>query len=348
MIAPRDHKFSSQLAFNDMTSALQKQLEWCTIGIEINPLDYLNFMRPVVHLYYRSRVNRYLSRAIDNRYEDEDLQNKDKPKDRSVIGLAINSYLAEDPTTSAKEKVTNWKKFKDFAMAQIKLFILAGHDGTSTGAVFTFHLLSKHPASFTRIRAEHDAVFGDVATTASVLSSKPQLLNQIPFTIAVIKETLRLHPIVAALRSGQSGFSIAGPTGQQFPTEGCVVWGDHQGVHHNPEHWQYPYDFIPERWLVPEGDPLYPPKYAWRPFEHGPRNCIGQQLALTEIKIMLVLTVRELFISDAYREWDTLKGNPGDWSFNGDRAYMVRRGGGHPCDSYPCRASFIDEDKKKF
>ncbi|MCJ1428252.1 hypothetical protein MMC29_006160 [Sticta canariensis] len=133
-----------------------------------------------------------------------------------------------------------------------------------------------------------------------------------------------------------------------IPNRGCVVWGDHQGVHHNPKHWQYPYDFIPERWLVPEGDPLYPPKYAWRPFEHGPRNCIGQQLALTEIKIILVLTVRELLISDAYREWDTLKEIQGGWSFNGDRAYMVRRRGGHPCDSYPCSVSFVDEDKKKF
>ena len=345
IITPRDHKFNSQLAYNDLTSALRKQVEWCTIGIEINPLEYLNFIRPMVHLYNTCRMNRYLSRELNNRYKHA--QNEDKSKNKSVIDLALKSYLAENPTLSVKDKATSRKDFKDFAMAQIKLFIFAGHDTTSTGAIFTLHLLSKNPASLTRLRAEHDAVFGDVASTASVLCSKPQLLSQLPFTLAVIKESLRLHPTAAALRAGQSDFSLAGPTGQQFPTEGCLVWGDHQGVHHNPKNWPRPYDFIPERWLVSDSDPLYPPKYAWRPFERGPRSCIGQELALTEIKIMLVLIVREFFISDVYHEWDAMKKNPRHRNVNGERAYMVRRGGGHPSDFYPCKASFTDEGKKQ-
>lgn len=346
MIVPRDHKFNSQLAYNDLTSALRKQLEWCSIGIEINPLEYFNFMRPVVHLYNTYRMNRYLSRELDNRYEKA--QSNDKPKEKSVIDLAMNSYLAENPTASAKNEAASRKEFKGFAMAQIKLFIFAGHDTTSTGAIFTYHLLSKHPASLERLRAEHEAVFGDVATTASVLCSKPQLLSQLPFTLAVIKETLRLHPTAAALRAGQPSFSLVGSAGQQFPTEGCLVWGDHQGLHHNPEHWTRPYDFIPERWLASEGDPLHPShKFAWRPFERGPRSCIGQELALAEIKIMLVLTAREFFIADAYRDWDALRGNPPHWSLNGDRAYMIRRGGGHPSDFYPCKASFTEEGKKQ-
>lgn len=347
MFIPRDHKFNSQLAYNDLTSALRKQLEWCSIGIEINPLEYINIMRPVVHLYNAWRMNRYLSRELDRRYEN--VQSKDKPKDKSIIDLALNLYLAENPTASAKDLAASRNKFKEFAMAQIKVFIFAGHDTTSTGAIFTFHLLSKDPASLARVRAEHDAVFGDVAQTASLLCSKPQLLNQLPYTLAVIRESLRLHPTVAALRAGNPTFFLTGPTGQQFPTDGCLVWGDHQGLHHNPEHWPRPCEFIPDRWLVPEGDPLYPPKNAWRPFERGPRTCIGQELAVLEIKTMLVLTVREFFISDAYHEWDALKGNDsGRRNFNDDRAYMVRRGGGHPSDSYPCRATFTEEGKKLF
>lgn len=339
-----DHKFNSQLAYNDMTSALRKQVEWCTIGIEINPLEYLNFIRPMVHRYNTYRMNRFLSRELDNRYEN--VKNKDKPKDKSVIDLALNSYLAENPTVSAKDQSNDKNKFKDFAMAQIKLFIFAGHDTTSTGAIFTFHLLSKHPDSLARLRAEHDAVFGDVATTASVLCSKPHLLSQLPFTLAVIKESLRLHPTAAALRTGPPDFYLTGPSGRQFPTEDCLVWGDHQGVHHNPAHWPRPYDFVPERWLVPEGDPLYPPNNAWRPFDRGPRSCIGQELARTELKILLVLTVREFFISDMYHESDALKGNLKNWNVNGERAYMVRRGGGHPSDYYPCKATFTEEGKK--
>lgn len=345
MIVSRDHKFNSQLQYNDMTSALRKQLEWCSIGIEINPLETFNFLRPAVHRYNTYRMNRYLSRELDNRYEN--VQSIDKPQEKSVIDLALKAYLDENPTISAKNEASSRKKFKDMAMAQIKLFLFAGHDTTSTTAVFTFHLLSKHPDSLARLRAEHDAVFGDVAMTASLLISKPQLLGQLPFTLAVIKESLRLHAPAAALRAGRPNHFLVGTAGQQFPTDGCLVWGDHQGLHHNPQHWLRPCDFIPDRWLVPEGDPLYPPKNAWRPFERGPRNCIGQELARIEIKIMLVLTVRELFIADAYREWDALQGNSGNWSLNGDRAYMIRRGGGHPSEKYPCKATLIEEGQKQ-
>ncbi|MCJ1427413.1 hypothetical protein MMC29_005316 [Sticta canariensis] len=190
------------LAYNDLTSALRKQVECCTIGIEINPLEYFNFIRPIVHLYNTCRMNRYLSRELNHRYKHA--QNEDKWKNNSVIDLALKSYLAENPTLSVKDKVTSRKEFKDFAMAQIKLFIFAGRDTTSTGAILTLHLLSKNPASLTRLRAENYVVFGDVASTASVLCSKPQLLSQVPFTLAVIKETLRLHPTAAALRAPTS------------------------------------------------------------------------------------------------------------------------------------------------
>lgn len=294
-------------------------------------------------------MNRYLSRELGDHLEN--VQSKRKRREKSVVDLALRSYVAENSTSSADIKTTSRDEFRDFAMAQIKHSIFAGHDTTSTSAIFTFHLLFKHPDSLSRLRAEHDAIFGDVVTTASVLSSKPHLLSQLPFTLAVIKESLRMHPTVGVLRAGQSNFSLAGPTGQLFPTEGCLIWGDHQGVHHNPQHWPRPYDFIPERWLVPEGDQLYPPRHAWRPFEQGPRNCIGQELALTEIKVMLVLTVREFVISDAYHSWDALKGKWGPWSprdVNGERACLVSGGGGHPSDFYPCKASLTELGKMSF
>jgi sterigmatocystin biosynthesis cytochrome P450 monooxygenase len=211
-------------------------------------------------------------------------------------------------------------------MAQIKLFIFAGHDTTSAGTIFTYHLLAQHPDILSKVRAEHGHVFGpNVTDTASVLSSKPELLNRLPYTLAVIKESLRIYLAVAALRDGQPDFYISGDDDQRFLTNHCIVWGDHYGTHHNPCHWPQPDEFLPRRWLVPEGDPLYPPKNAWRPFEREPRNCIGQEVALTEIKVMLVLTIRQFNVRDAYEEFDVLKGNPKGWNVNGQRAYMMRR-----------------------
>lgn len=286
-------------------------------------------------------MNRYLSRELDARYSA--VQGQAEVKNKSVVDLALKSYLAENPSATGINA-----SFKDFAMAQIKLFIFAGHDTTSAGAIFTYHLLAQHPEILATVRAEHDDIFGsNVDVTASLLSSQPSLLNKLPYTLAVIKESLRIYPTVAALRDGQPDFFLSNDSGQRFPTNRCVVWGDHYGTHHNPHHWPRPRDFLPERWLVPEENELYPPKNAWRPFERGPRNCIGQELALTEIKVMLILTIREFDIKDAYQEFDETKKNPKDWNVNGQRAYMMRRGGGHPADYYPCKVTFArgEEDR---
>ncbi|MCJ1282012.1 hypothetical protein MMC26_001335 [Xylographa opegraphella] len=335
-----DHKFNSQTTYNDMTSALRNQLSWCTYGIEINPLEYINIIRPIVHWNNTRRMNRYISRELDSRYNSI----QEKAKSKSVIDLALKAYQAED--TANKSTTTMDATFKDFALSQVKLFIFAGHDTTSAGAVFVYHLLSKHPSALTCLRAEHDSVFGtDLGITASRLSSDPYLLNQLHYTLAVIKEALRLFPAVSAPRAGQPDFFLSDAEGRQYPTEHCLVWGNHFGVHHNPRHWPRVEEFLPERWLVPEGDPLYPTKNAWRPFERGPRNCVGQELALVEIKVMLALTIREFDIVDAYDEWDSQKGNPKGMNVNGERAYMIIRGGGHPADFYPCKVKVAAKGK---
>lgn len=45
--------------------------------------------------------------------------------------------------------------------------------------------------------------------------------------------------------------------------------------------------FVPERWLGSEDG--WFPAAAWRAFERGPRNCIGQALALIEARVVLTL-----------------------------------------------------------
>ncbi|TGO24313.1 hypothetical protein BPAE_0106g00180 [Botrytis paeoniae] len=236
-------------------------------------------------------MNRYLSRELDKRYRSikgTEIQKKDK----SIVDLALKAYLAENPSATGIDK-----SFQNFAMAQIKLFIFAGHDTTSAGVIFTYYLLSQHPNVLAKARAEHTKVLG-------------------------------------------ANIADAEDNGLRFPTERTIVWGDHYATHHNPAHWRRAEEFLPERWIVVKGHELYPPKNGWRPFERDPRNCIGQGVAMTEIKLMLALTFRDFDFIDAYEEYDVMKGNPKGLNVNGQRAYVMLRGGGHPADHYPCKVAF--------
>ncbi|KAF7882262.1 uncharacterized protein EAF01_011714 [Botrytis porri] len=226
----------------DIIGALRRQLLWCTTGMNINLLEYINISRPFLHAYNSYKMNRYLSRELDKRHRSikgAEIQKKEK----SIVDLALKAYLAENPSATGIDKT-----FQNFAMAQIKLFIFAGHDTTSAGAIFTYHLLSQHPNVLAKVRAEHTEVLGaNIADTESVIASKPQLLNQLTYTTAVIKESLRIYPTVAALRDGQSYFSLIGDNSLRFPTDRTIVWGDHYATHHNPAYWPRAEEFLPER-----------------------------------------------------------------------------------------------------
>lgn len=340
-----DHKFGCQRRDNVMVTALQRQIRWSTFSIDPNPLEQVNVLRPLVHWYNTHMMNLYLSRQLDMRYSNVQLETI---KGKSMVDLALKSHVSNSPSTGKATSATSPvidAEFKELLMSQIKVFLLAGHDTTSASAVYMYHLLAKHPSILALVQEEHLSVFGpNTAALPTILASNPYTLNEIPVTLAVIKETLRLFAPAATVRAGQPDFFLFGSDGKTlFPTEKCLVWSNHYGLHRNPRYWVRPDEFLPERWLVGEGDPLYPVKDAWRPFERGPRSCIGQEVAIAELKVILALTVRELQIEDAYKEWDLQKGTADREraGVEGERAYQYIRNVGHPAEFYPCRVKSL-------
>ncbi|OCL07969.1 AflN/verA/monooxygenase [Glonium stellatum] len=336
-----DTRLHYQTADNPLASALRTQIEWTSFGTSLNPFKRYLSVRPIVQWYNSRRMDRYIYAEIDKRFvEHNDAQfcGKDQKRSKSIISLVLSQYLDEEKTKGEASK----KAFRDIATPQLRLFLFAGHDTTSSTLLYCYHLLATHPEVLSRVRAEHDQVFGtDASQIHQVITQNPQLLNQIPYTFAVIKEVLRLFPPSASLRQGRSGIDIVDEDGRRYPTEGCNVWSLVLALHHNPKYWKEPETFIPERWLVGSEDPLYPVKGAWRAFEFGARSCIGQTLALLELRIALAMTIREFSITPAYDEWDDLHPRIGVKTVNGNRAYQAEKGGGgaHPADGYPCRVA---------
>jgi cytochrome P450 len=224
---------------------------------------------------------------------------------KTVVQLAMKEYINE--TQSGKGNVSS-DEFVEDVFGLTRLFLFAGHDTTATVITWAFHFLPKHPDALRKLRAEHDEVFGtDLQNVAEALRHSPQLLNSLPYTLAVAKEVLRLSPLAATIRKGDPSFFFTAADGAQFPTEGFAVITGTAAIDHHLDLWPRANEFLPERWMVPQGDPLYPSKPGqWRPFEYGSMNCIGQELALIEIKMVLLFVVRELDLEPAFKEWDAL------------------------------------------
>ncbi|MCJ1323085.1 hypothetical protein MMC15_008436 [Xylographa vitiligo] len=335
-----DAHLDSKKTQNPLATALLSQLQWKLYGQELNPFELFNPIRPVVHWYNGRQMDKYIGKELDKRYEDyrSSFGREDNNKSKSVISLVIQGYMEEN--RAQKLPATLDKTFRAYATSQIRVFLFAGHDTTSSTICHIYYLLSKDPEAMKNLRAEHDSILGmDFTTAGSVISEQPQVLNRLMYTLAVIKEAMRLFPPASSIRTGVEGVDITDDAGNLYPTGGCAVWTLHQAIQRDPAYWKHPTDFIPERWLVGPEHPLYPVKGAWRPFEHGPRNCIGQGLVLMELKVILALTVREFDVRDAYKEWDELYPRKGIKTVEGERAYQIEKGGAHPADRFPCRVS---------
>ncbi len=130
-------------------------------------------------------MDQYIGNVLDQRYSAYRVDSGNT-RSKAVIDLVLQAYIAED------EKVKPGKldpEFRVFAIRQIRLFLFAGHDSTSSTICYILHLLSTNPETLTRLRIEHDSVFGaKVADVQSLLETQPQLTASLAYTTAVIKE----------------------------------------------------------------------------------------------------------------------------------------------------------------
>ena len=278
----------------------------------------------------------YIGHELDKRYS-EYTADPESTRTKAVIDLVIQAYTSQSKG-HLPEKLD--PAFRLFAIRQIRTFFFAGHDSTSSTICYILHLLSTNPSALANIRAEHDRVLtSDVPKAASLLSSNPQLIRSLPYTQAVIRESLRLFTPAASTRAGKPNVSLTSEVGTSLPTADAIVLIVHTEMHRSPEYWPRADSFIAERWLVGPGHDLYPQKGAWRAFEHGPRNCIAQDLVMVELSVLLVMVAREFEFRECYEEWDALNPGNGIKTYRGERAYQIENGAAHPADGYPCRVS---------
>lgn len=268
-----------------------------------------NAARGLVHSFIptgRSAVdknNRVLHDVLMPKVHDRIASGAQAGKTQTIVDLALRQFEVE--STGGKGAQPD-AKFLDILLSNLKVFIFAGHDTTATTICWMFKRLGDNPDILARMRAEHTALLGPNAEGAhEVILASPHLLYALPYTLAVIKETLRMYPLAGTLRDGTADYFLTIPGSSfQYPTEGFAMWDGVLAVQTRPDLWPQASEFIPERWLVPVDDPLYPYKDAWRPFGMGLRNCIGQELALTELRLVAVLVVRSFDIEEAWSEWD--------------------------------------------
>jgi cytochrome P450 len=153
---------------------------------------------------------------------------------------------------------------------QVLIFLLAGHETTSTALTFTFQLLGRHPDAQADVRRE-------VTDVLAGRSPRADDIGRLPLAAMALKEAMRLYPPAYALgRLAERDVTLGG---RRVPA-GSIVLLSPWATQRRPDLWPEPERFDPHR-FAPEVE-AERARYAYFPFAGGLRGCIGSHFAMTE------------------------------------------------------------------
>lgn len=172
---------------------------------------------------------------------------------------------------------------------QILNILLAGRDTTAGLLSFAFYELSRNPRVFEKLKQEIHDTFGK-GEDAQVDEITFESLKKCEYLKFFINEMLRLYPSVPVnFRVATKETTLprgGGPDGQSpmYVPKGATVAYSVYVTHRLEEYYgKDALEFYPERWAG-----LSKLGWAYVPFNGGPRICLGQQFALTEISYTIV------------------------------------------------------------
>ena len=113
-------------------------------------------------------------------------------------------------------------------------------------------------------------------------------MSKLPYLTQCIRESMRVTPPVPAIfRETTKAFKL--PDCRNVPAGSWIGIGIYM-VHHNEEVWENPKVYDPDRFTKENSAGRDP--FAYIPFSAGPRNCIGQNFAMNEMKTAMALIIK--------------------------------------------------------
>ena len=183
---------------------------------------------------------------------------------------------------SARDEETGEAMTDEQLRVEVTTFLLAGQETTSLALTWTWYLLSQHPDAQRRLEEEIDVVLDG-------RSPEYDDLANLPYTRMVIDEAMRLYP--PAWGFSRQALADDDLGGFRLP-RGWLAFIIPYVLHRLPGVWADPEAFDPDRFL-PEATAARP-KFVYRPFGAGPRQCIGSHFALIESQLV-VATLAQLY-----------------------------------------------------
>jgi len=243
--------------------------------------DYLPLPSRFAYLRAKRDCSNYVDEVMKSRRQQKQITNK--PVD--IVDVLLASNLSD-------------RKIRE----EIIGLLFAGHDTTAHTLSYALYHISTDPEVLKKVREEIDSVFGEKEEMTSI-----EQVGKLKYLTAVVKETLRLypqgtaHPLTAVKDVDLDGLHVP---------KGTVIMCYTYVVHHLEKYWPEPKAFKPERFISHDiaivdgvadtekqmietnnGESVKKAS-TFFPFLQGRHMCIGQHLAMLEMRVVLATLIK--------------------------------------------------------
>jgi cytochrome P450 len=173
---------------------------------------------------------------------------------------------------------------------QVMALVLAGHQSTSDLMTWILYILMTNSSVLRDCQEEIDRVL------PNGLIPTYEKLNELDICECIINETLRLYPSLPFFVRQSTREHVIKTSNYHLhiPRDATILINTYL-IHRQGKYWPRPLEFDYTRW---KRDPItgLKPKlthpYCYLPFAAGTRNCIGQNFALLEAKVILAMFIQ--------------------------------------------------------
>lgn len=227
--------------------------------------------------------NKFIYESVTNRLR---LHKEQAGKPETEQRQDLLHFLIE-----AKDPDTGLPAFNEESIrAESSLLIIAGSDTTAISLSGIFFYLTGHPW---RLQKLTDEILSTFVSVEEIVYG-PKLSNCV-YLRACIDEGMRLMPSGPCEPSREvlsGGIQIQGEHYPAGTIVGSLPWVNSR----SQEAYGDPEVFRPERWIVDEATGVSKEEVAWAkknfyPFISGPGNCVGRNLAMAEMMIIVARTL---------------------------------------------------------
>ena len=199
---------------------------------------------------------------------------------RALIQQALTQSLDEDTPLNVLLRIhtqTPDKLSESELLGLVNNLFNSGNTSRAVVVSWTLFLLAQHTAVLEQIQTELQTITQGQSPTYDQLAQLPTLQN-------AIKESLRLLPPMNWMP--RRVISPVYLDGYAVPT-GSMVMVSPFVSHRQPDLYPEPDCFLPDRWQI-----VNPAPFAYLPFGAGPRMCLGKEIAVMEITLIIAMILQ--------------------------------------------------------